>query len=118
MSNPDFVKDPEKIQISQYDQRCIHDLALETIYAIQEDGSHSRPAFWNLDQVFRMGFPAVGRGEAEGQQHPPAQAVNEGEPNDVKLGEPGGVKGPSKGGQIVETAPACGRPDAKKCPTW
>jgi hypothetical protein len=85
MSNPDFVKDPEKIQISQFDQRQIAELALDTVYAIQEDGSQSRRTLWNLERVFRMGFNAVGRGEAEGQQHPPAPA--EDEPDDTKLGD-------------------------------
>jgi len=72
MSSPDFVKDPEKIEISQYDQTRLRDLGIDTINAIQDDGSHSRRPFWNLEQAFRMGFNAVGRGEAAGQQHPPA----------------------------------------------
>ncbi len=57
MSNPDFLKNPEQIQISQYDQNRLRDLEIDTINAIQEDGSHSRRPIWNRGLIVQVVKP-------------------------------------------------------------
>ena len=63
------VTDPGQVKISQHDQSHIRDLEIDTINAIQEDGSSSRRPNWNLQKAFQLGFTAVPRGEAEYQRH-------------------------------------------------
>lgn len=68
---PNIVTDTETIRISEYDQTQLRNLEINSINAIQEDGSSTRQVLWDLERAFRLGFTAVGRGEADGQEHPP-----------------------------------------------
>ncbi len=64
--------DKSGIRISKYDQRQLSYLERSIISAIQEDGSSTHRVLWSLGEAFRLGFTAVGRGEADGQAHPPS----------------------------------------------
>jgi hypothetical protein len=69
----DFAKElqPDDVKISTYDKNQLKSLEIDSIYAIQENGSSTRQVIWNLEKAFQMGFTAVNRGEAvDGQAHP------------------------------------------------
>jgi hypothetical protein len=62
--------DPAEVKISKYDQRQLEALSVEAINELQEWGFHSRYVERACHRAFQLGFTAVHRGEADGQQHP------------------------------------------------
>lgn len=68
---PLLVIKKEDVQISPYDQNQLRSLEITSVSAIQDDGSSTRQVIWDLEEAYRLGFTAVGRGEGEGQAHPP-----------------------------------------------
>ena len=63
--------DLEDVKISQYDQRQLREIEIEVVSGIQEWGSSGYHTMQALQRAFQLGFTAVNRGEAEGQEHPP-----------------------------------------------
>ena len=71
---PILVTNKDEVKISIRDRETLRHLEIDTINGIQENGSSSWEARRNLEEAFRLGFTARGRGEAEGQDHPPLPA--------------------------------------------
>lgn len=71
---PILVTHKDEVKISAHDKSTLRNLEIDAINGLQEDGSSTRRVIWNLQEAFRLGFTARGRGEAEGQDHPPLPA--------------------------------------------
>lgn len=78
---------PEEVKISNYDQRQLQDLAVSAAEDTVAWGHHSHYIETACKQAFQLGFTAVGRGEGDGQQHPPSP-YDEPEPEAVPASVP------------------------------
>ena len=68
---PSNTLTPEEVKISASDQRLLHDIAVNVAKEFMAYGSLTLHAERGLSQAFGLGFTAVNRMEAEGQEHPP-----------------------------------------------
>ena len=60
-----------KVRISPYDQNQLKYLAIGASEEFMNFGSPSTYIERACHAAFQLGFTAVGRGEADGQEHPP-----------------------------------------------
>lgn len=125
---PILVTNKDEVKISTRDQQTLRELEIDTINGIQDNGSSAWQTRRNLEEAFRLGFTARGRGEAEGQDHPPlpASMTEEAIQNENRFFLPVGrlvswisqSRGTAlkKVGQIVDVIPPGEVPDELKWP--